>query len=48
MSKSARREALRRTLRRSLDVILPSDTETSLLRCHVLTPIEIGDGSCMS
>ena len=37
MSKTARREALRRTLRRSLDVILPSDTETSLLRCLLYT-----------
>ena len=37
MSKSVRREGLRRTLRRSLDVILPSDAETSLLRCLLYT-----------
>jgi len=33
MSSARPREALRRTLRRSLDVILPSDVETRLLRC---------------
>jgi hypothetical protein len=37
MNGTAPRDALRRTLRRSLGVILPSDAETSLLRCLLLS-----------